>query len=114
MFSNHFSTTKIKNGKLYNNTKFGYFRLVFEFFQNCARPPTDNDATGALSRTPLINYDVKMSDNTSEYLEESYCVDKLDIHTFPLTYRKIDKHKCKDKEMIEKLKCANDRTKYFC
>ena len=73
----------------------------------------DDDAADALSRLPLIKSDVTESDVTREQLAESYCVDQLDGDTFPLTYRMINKYQRKDKEMVEKLKCANYHTKYF-
>ena len=44
----------------------------------------DNGAEEALSRFPLINYDVKESDITRENLVEMYCVDKVCSDTFPL------------------------------
>ena len=37
-FSEYFPPQNL-NSKLYNNTKFGYFRLVFDFSKNCAGPP---------------------------------------------------------------------------
>ena len=43
-----------------------------------------------------------------------YCVDELDIGTFPLTYQIIDKYQCKYKELVDKLKCKNCHDKYFC
>ena len=45
----------------------------------------DNDAADALSRLPLINSYLTESHITREHLAESYCVDKLDSNTFPLT-----------------------------
>ena len=73
----------------------------------------DNDTADALSRLPVINSDVTERDVTREQLAESYGVGQLDGNTFPLTYRKINKHQRKDKELVEKLKCANYHTKYF-
>ena len=73
----------------------------------------DNNAADALSRLPLINSDVTESNDTREQLSESYGVDQLDGDTFPLTHQTINKYQCKDKEMVEKLKCANYHTKYF-
>ena len=75
---------------------------------------TDNEAADALSRLILINSDVKKKQITRENLSERYCVSKLDRDTFPLTYLMIDKYKRKDKELVEKLKCANYRKKYLC
>ena len=63
---------------------------------------TDNDAAEALGRLLIINSDVTKSDITSEHLVESYCVDKLDSDTLPLTYQTIDKYQRKDKELVEK------------
>ena len=40
-------------------------------------------------------------------------VDQLDGNTSPLTYRTINKYQHKDKELVEKLKCANYHTKSF-
>ena len=74
---------------------------------------TNNDATAALNRLPLIKSGVTESDVKCEQLAESYGVDQLDGDTFPLTYRMINKYQRKDKEMVEKLKCANYHTKYF-
>ena len=61
-----------------------------------------------------MNYDAEESKTTREHLAERYCVEKLDSDTFPLAYRMIDKYKCKDKELVEKLKHTNYYTKSFC
>ena len=45
----------------------------------------DNDASYALGRLPLIDYDVIESNVTRGNLAESYCVDQLYGDTFPLT-----------------------------
>ena len=74
----------------------------------------NNDAVDALIRLPLINSDVTEREITRESLAESYCYDKLYRDTFPLTYLMIDKNQHKDKNLTEKLKCANYHTKYFC
>ena len=73
----------------------------------------DNDAAEALSRIPLIDYEVTERDITREQLAEIYSVDQLDGDTFPLIYRTINKYQRKDKNMVEKLKCANYHTKSF-
>ena len=73
----------------------------------------DNYAADALSRLPLIKYDVIEIDVTREQLAESYSVDQLDGNILPLTYQTINKYQRKDKELVEKLKCANYHTKSF-
>ena len=73
----------------------------------------DNCVGGALNRLPLINSDITESKITRKQLAENYFVDQLDGHTLPLTYQKINKYQRKDKELVEKLKCANYHTKYF-
>ena len=45
----------------------------------------------------LINFDVTESNITSEYLSESYYVNKLDGNTLPLTYQMIDEYQQKYK-----------------
>ena len=55
----------------------------------------DNEASYALSRLLLINFDVKQSDITRENLSERYCVKKLYSNTFPLTQQTIDKYQQK-------------------
>ena len=72
-----------------------------------------NYAAGTLCRIITINSELKNINITSEYVEESYCVDKWDIHTFPQTCRTTDKYQHKDKEMAEKLKTAKYLTKSF-
>ena len=72
-----------------------------------------NGAADALSRLMLINSCIKEKDTTTGHLSESYCVEKLDSNTLPLTYQTIDKYKRKDKNIVEKLKRANYHTKYF-
>ena len=74
----------------------------------------DNYTADALRRTPLIKSDVTEGNITRETLSESYCADKVDGDTFPLTYRIIDKYQWKYKELVDKLKCANYHTKYSC
>ena len=73
----------------------------------------DDDVVDALSRLPLINSYIAESGVTREQLAGIYGVDKLDDDTFPLIYRAINKYQRKDKEMFEKLKCANHHTKYL-
>ena len=73
----------------------------------------DNDAADTLCRLSLSNSDVEERKITKERSAESYCVNKLYIDTFPLTYITIDKYRCKDKNLVEKLKHANYHTKYF-
>ena len=70
---------------------------------------TDNEAADDLSRLTLISSDVKERKITRDHLSETYCVSKSDSDTFPLTYLMIDKYQRKDKEPVEKLKCANYR-----
>ena len=53
------------------------------------------------------------SDDTREQLAESYGVDQLDGATLSLTRRTINAYQRKDKELVEKLKCANYHTKSF-
>ena len=60
----------------------------------------DNDAADALIRMMLMNSDSIDSDITSKHVSESYCVDKLDRDTLPLTYITIDKYQLKDKCLI--------------
>ena len=67
--------------------KFGEIRHDIKYI----RVP-GNDAADALSRLPLIKYDVKESEITRGNLVERYGVDKLDSGTFPLKYRTIDKY----------------------
>ena len=67
-----------------------------------------------MSGLPLINYEVTESNITREQLAVIYGVNQLDGDTFPLTYRTINKYQRKDKELAEKLKCANYHTKSFC
>ena len=73
----------------------------------------DNDSAGALSRLPLMNYDVIERKITREHLAERYCVDKLDSDTLSLIYQSIDKCQRKDKILEEKLKRASYHTKCF-
>ena len=73
----------------------------------------DNNAADTLSRLPLIKSDVKEINFTREKVAESYGVDQLDGDIFPLTYQTINKYQCKDKELLEKSRCANYHTKYF-
>ena len=51
----------------------------------------------ALSRLPLINSGITESNITRETLSESYCVNKLDVNTFPKTYQMIDKCQRREK-----------------
>ena len=67
----------------------------------------DNCTADALSRLPLINSDVTESNITREHLAESYCVNKLDKDTFPITYQTIEKNQRKEKNLVEKIKSAN-------
>ena len=57
----------------------------------------NNDTTYALNRIPLISSYIIERDNKRENLAEHYYVDILDGRAFPITYRMIDKHQCKDK-----------------
>ena len=66
-----------------------------------------------MSSLTVINSDLEESEITREHLAESYCVEKLDSDTSPLTFQTIDKHQGKDKNMAEKLKRANYHTKSF-
>jgi len=45
-------------------------------------------------------------DITMEMLSESYCVDKLEDDTFPLTFKFIDKYQRKDSTLMGKLKSS--------
>ena len=74
---------------------------------------TDNDAAYALIRPPIINFDVKEGSITRKILFNSYCVNKLDGRTSPLTYLKIDKYQRKDKGMVDKLEHVNYHTECF-
>ena len=51
-----------------------------------------NKAEKNLIRIVLINYYVTQRKITRGTSSENYCVDKLDIYTFPLTYQIIDKY----------------------
>ena len=82
--------------------KFGEIRQDIKYIK-----VPGNDAADALSRLPLIKYDVKESNITSEHLAERYCVKELVIHILTRLYRMIDKYQHKSKEMKEKLKRAN-------
>ena len=73
----------------------------------------DNNVVDTLSRLPLIKSDVKEINFTREKVTESYGFDQLDGDIFPLTYQTINKYQRKDKELLEKSKCANYHTKYF-
>ena len=86
-----------------------HWRLMMEEYEPKIKyiKVTDNDAVDTLSGLPLIKYDVKKSDVTREKLVESYGVDQLEGKKTPLTYQTINKYQLKDKELIEKLKCAN-------
>ena len=75
---------------------------------------TDNGASDSLRILTLINYGVTDINIITKKLTESYCFNKLDGGTLPLTHQMIDKYQCKDKELVDKLKRANDYTKYFC
>ena len=57
----------------------------------------DNDSAVDLRRFPLIGYDVTEINIKMETLYGSYCVDKLDCDTFPLTHRNIDIDQQKEK-----------------
>ena len=54
------------------------------------------------------------SDVTREQLAEGYGVDQLEGKTFPLTYLTINKYQRRENLLVEKLKCTNYHTKYFC
>ena len=73
----------------------------------------DNDTSGAQSRLMFINSDITESDIASEQLVKSYGVEQLDGDTFPLIHRTINKYQRKDKELVEKSKCANYHPKTF-
>ena len=62
----------------------------------------DNDTSDAVSRMPLLNYDVTESNITREQLAEIYGVDQLDGDTFPLTYQMKNKYQRKDKNLVKK------------
>ena len=66
----------------------------------------DNYATDSLSMLPLINSDIIEWKIIKEKLDDSYCVDKYDDNTFPLTYLMINKYQCKYKELVTKQKHA--------
>ena len=48
----------------------------------------------------LINSDIEDSKITRLHLAESYCVDKLDSDTLPLTYLTIYKSQRKDRNFV--------------
>ena len=62
----------------------------------------------------LINSHVIKINITRVTLDEIYCVHKLYGDTFPLTCLMVDKYQRTEKELLDQLKCANYRTKYFC
>ena len=68
---------------------------------------------GFLVSITLINYDLTENDINRETLVEIYCVGKLDVYTFPLTYKTRDKHQHKYKEPVAKIKCVSYHTNLF-
>ena len=74
----------------------------------------DNDSVDALNTIPLIKSDVTESKIKMETLADSYCVDKLDISTLPLTYQIIWRYQQKEKWLVAKPKQENYHTQYFC
>ena len=58
---------------------------------------TDNYSADALSRLPLINYEVTESNVIRVRLAEIYVVDQLYGDTFPRIYLTIKKYQSKEK-----------------
>ena len=66
---------------------------------------TDNPASNMCYLDIDNNYTCEQ-DVTMEMLSESYCVDKLEADTFPLTFKFIDKYQRKDSTLMGKLKSS--------
>ena len=64
-------------------------------------------------RILFINSDTKDNYITREALAERYFVNNFNGSTFPLTYQMINKYQGKDKELVDKLKCAIFHNNYF-
>ena len=67
----------------------------------------------SVRRMQLISSDITEIESKRVNLSDSYCVDKLDGNTFPLTYQNIDTNIRKYKELVDKLKHANYHIQYF-
>ena len=72
-----------------------------------------NEEADDLRRLQLISSEITERNIEREILSEIYCVDKLDGNIFLLTYQMINKYQGKDKELVDKLKCAIFHNNYF-
>ena len=64
----------------------------------------------SLCNLPTTDDYIQECDVTTQYMSETYGVDKLELGTFPLTYKLLDKYQRKDKQLLKILKRTIDST----